>query len=195
MFAVHYEIALPTDYDMGIIRDRVAGRGSATDDWPDLAFKAYLIREAGVGGSLVNQYAPFYLWNDTPGFHRFMWDGGFGNIIRDFGRPPAQHWQGLAFEPGPSVGATPAAATRDTWSLGAQQAPSAAIADAISEVEAIAVAPEAHSVALAIDPRRWELVRFTLWRDAAPADAPGAHFQVLHLSSPGLGAVRPGRHW
>ncbi|WNI19302.1 DUF4865 family protein [Actinacidiphila sp. ITFR-21] len=33
--------------------------------------------------------------------------------------------------------------------------------------------PGVHSVALAVDPRRWELARFTLWQDAAPEE-PGS---------------------
>ncbi len=32
LFAMQYEITLPTDYDMGIIRKRVAVGGSALDD-------------------------------------------------------------------------------------------------------------------------------------------------------------------
>ena len=48
MHAMQYEIPLPADYDMGIIRHRVATRGSALDDWAGLGVKAYLIRERGV---------------------------------------------------------------------------------------------------------------------------------------------------
>lgn len=195
MFAVHYELTLPTDYDMEIVRERVRGRGAVTDDWPDLGFKAYLMREAGTGGSPVNQYAPFYLWNDTPGFNRFMWDGGFGNIVRDFGRPAAQHWTGLAFEPGPAIDGVPSVATKETIAIPADLDPAVAIAHAIGEATAIALSSQVHSTALAIDPRGWQLVRFTLWHEQAPLDAPGAHFQVLHFSSPGLSALRPGRHW
>lgn len=195
MFAVHYEIPLPTDYDMAIIRERVATRGAVTDTWPDLGLKAYMIREAGRHGSPVNAYAPFYLWNGTPGFNRFMWDGGFGNIVRDFGRPPAKQWSGLAFDPGPAIGATPRTATRRTWSIPADLDPAVAIAHAIGETGTVAISGAVHSTALAIDTRAWELVQFTLWRDEAPADAPGEHFQVLHLSSPGLHEIRPGRYW
>jgi hypothetical protein len=61
MHAMQYEITLPADYDMEIIRERVATRGAALDDFAGLGLKAYLIRERGVDGSPVNQYAPFYL--------------------------------------------------------------------------------------------------------------------------------------
>lgn len=35
--------------------------------------------------------------------------------------------------------------------------------------------------ALAVDPRHWQLVHFTLWRDSSPPMA-GTRYQVLHLS-------------
>ena len=42
MITMQYRIALPADYDMGIIRQRIAARGHLTDDFPQLSFKAYL---------------------------------------------------------------------------------------------------------------------------------------------------------
>ena len=72
MHAMQYEITLPADYDMTIIRRRVATRGSATDAFPGLGVKAYAIRERGVLGSPVNQYAPFYLWADPAGMNQFL---------------------------------------------------------------------------------------------------------------------------
>ncbi|SCD81378.1 protein of unknown function, partial [Streptomyces sp. SolWspMP-sol7th] len=58
MHAKQYEITLPADYDMGVIRRRVAVGGHVLDDRPGLGLKAYVIRERGVEGSPVNQYAP-----------------------------------------------------------------------------------------------------------------------------------------
>ena len=69
----HYPINLPTDYDMGIIRERVRTRGSALDDREGLVMKAYCVREAGVDGATGNQYAPFYLWADTAAAGQFHW--------------------------------------------------------------------------------------------------------------------------
>jgi hypothetical protein len=42
MLTMQYRIALPADYDMAIIRKRIADRGHLTDALPQLAFKAYL---------------------------------------------------------------------------------------------------------------------------------------------------------
>jgi hypothetical protein len=40
-----------------------------------------------------------------------------------------------------------------------------------------------HSIALAIDPRSWQLVVFTLW-EYAPAAVTELCYEVLHVSSP-----------
>ena len=189
MHAMQYEIPLPADYDMAVIRHRVATRGSAFDEWAGLGVKAYLIRERGVDGSPVNAYAPFYLWNDAPGMNRFLWGGGFGNIVRDFGRPPVRQWMGLAFARGPAAGATPRTATRLDAPV-PEGDPSAAIEPALDQLAVRAEQPDVHSTALVIDPYSWQLTHFTLG-----GATPGTRYQVLHLSSPGLDALEPGRHW
>lgn len=67
---------MPADYDMAIIRSRVATRGSRTDDFVGLGLKAYGIREKGINGSTVNQYAPFYLWATPAGMNDFLFGQG-----------------------------------------------------------------------------------------------------------------------
>ena len=62
MHVMSYEITLPADYNMAIIRRRVADRGSTTDAFPGLGLKAYLMRERDGVSSPVNAYATFYLW-------------------------------------------------------------------------------------------------------------------------------------
>ncbi|GAA3244074.1 hypothetical protein GCM10020256_69460 [Streptomyces thermocoprophilus] len=112
MHAMQYEITLPADYDMGIVRDRVARRGHLLDNWPGLGAKAYLVRERGVHGSPVNAYAPFYLWNTGEGMNAFLWGGAFQGVADDFGRPAVRQWSGLAVEDGPAVGSPAALAVR-----------------------------------------------------------------------------------
>ena len=112
MHALQYELTLPADYDMGIVRDRVARRGHLLDAWQGLGVKAYLVRERGVHGSPVNQYAPFYLWNTVEGMNAFLWGGGFQGIADDFGRPPVRQWTGLAYEEGVAADAPAAVAVR-----------------------------------------------------------------------------------
>jgi hypothetical protein len=192
---MNYRITLPADYDMGIIRQRVATRGHLLDDFPGLGAKAYLIRERGVEDSPVNQYAPFYLWNTPQGMNSFLWGPGFRGLVADFGRPVVEHWTGLGFARGPAFGSVPRAAGRRAWPLEPGDDPAAVIAEALAELPALAARPGTHSVALAVDPRHWELVRFTLRERTAPP-APGEdRYQVLHLSAPGLDDIETGQQW
>ncbi len=193
MYAMQYEITLPADYDMAIIRRRVATKGSSFDAIPGLGLKAFLIRERGVADSPVNQYAPFYLWEDVEGMGGFLWGGGgFGGIVDSFGRPAVEHWTGIAFQPGPAVQATPLAASRRIEPIPAG-ADLTALADRERRVlEDRALTPGVHSSAVAIDPRQWQVVRFTLWEKANP-ETNETSYEVLHLSRPRLaGLAKPG---
>lgn len=194
MYAMNYEITLPADYDMQIIRNRVATKGAGTDNFPGLGLKAYCIRERGVADSPVNQYAPFYLWANLNGMHQFLWGDPFKALYTSFGRPVVQHWAGLAFERGPAFSVTPRAATRRAEFLPADAEPAPFIEEALTRLRQYASDPAVHSTAIAIDPRHWELVHFTLWRDTAPAEA-GTRYEVLHLSAPQLGELETGRRW
>ncbi|MEU2250805.1 DUF4865 family protein [Streptomyces sp. NPDC019224] len=193
MHAMQYEITLPADYDMGVIRHRVATRGHLLDDFPGLGLKAYLIRERGEA-SPVNQYAPFYLWTRPEGMNAFLWGAGFQGVVQDFGRPVVRHWTGLSYERGPARGALPRTATRHRSPVPSSVAPADAVEAALEESRRLAEAPGVVATALAADPRHWELLRFTLWDHPAPK-APGERYQVLHLSSPEQGRLGEGRQW
>lgn len=201
MHALQYEITLPADYDMEIIRDRVATRGHALDDRPGLGLKAYVIRERGVAGSPVNQYAPFYLWQDTGAMSHFLvGGGGFQGIVADFGRPVAQHWAGVGLVAGPARGAAsaPRAASRRLTAIPAGEPGdlAALFEREVAELEELSGRDGVHTAALAVDPRHWQLLRFVLWEgEVGVSDEATERYEVLHLSSPGLDAMRPGRLW
>ncbi|GAA4261963.1 DUF4865 family protein [Dactylosporangium darangshiense] len=175
MDAMQYELTLPTDYDMGTIRERVRRNGHALDERAGLGLKAYLIRTAGVDGSPVNQYAPFYLWNSAAAMTGFLiGGGGFQNIVRDFGRPPVRHWTAVATLAGPARDEAPVAATRLVAPLAWGE-----------ELPELAERPGLHTAAVAFDMYHWQLVRFALWSTPDPHD-PGAteRYEVLHVSAP-----------
>ena len=202
MYATQYEITLPADYDMQIIRKRVAGAGHVFDDRAGLGMKAYLIRERGVAGSPVNQYAPFYLWNDGGAMAHFLvGGGGFQNIVRDFGRPVVRQWTGLACHAGPAHGATPQAAARRLTPVpddpgGTGTGLATLIEQETERLRELGRRDGLHTAALAVDPHHWQLVRFTLWADAAAEDADAAErYEGLHLSAPGLAGLPQGRCW
>jgi len=85
MIATQYKITLPSNYDMNIIKDRVKNNGYKTDGFEDLKFKLYLITEKGENGNLQNSYSPLYLWKDSNGLNKFLFNGFYDNIITSFG--------------------------------------------------------------------------------------------------------------
>ena len=185
MLAMQYELPLPADYDMGVIRRRVAERGHRLDAFPGLGLKAYLIRERTEAGGR-NQYAPFYLWNYLTAAGSFFWGGeGFGGIVASFGRPPVLSWHGIDCRRGPAYGQTGTHATRDTGTLAEDVDPQAAVAALTTETIALASEPDIVIAALAVDPRTWQWMRFAL-RTAPPAPSTAICWEVLHLSIPEL---------
>ncbi|UNS99858.1 DUF4865 family protein [Streptomyces tubbatahanensis] len=204
MYAKQYEITLPADYDMETIRKRVSEGGHALDDRAGLGLKAYVIRERGIDGSPVNQYAPFYLWNDSGAMAHFLvGGGGFQNIVRDFGRPAARHCTGIACHAGPARTALPRAASRRLTSIPSDADPdgtglglSALIEHETEQLRRLCGHEGVHTAALAVDPHHWQLLRFVLWADScAPDEEATERYEVLHLSAPGLDDLPEGRGW
>ncbi|WP_223773254.1 DUF4865 family protein [Streptomyces sp. 135] len=194
MHAMQYEITLPADYDMGVIRDRVASKGHLLDAYAGLGFKAYLMRERDRDSSPVNQYAPFYLWNTAAGMNSFLWGPGFQGLARGFGRPAVRHWPVLAYEDQAAPGSTARAAV-----CRRREIPEAADLPHLAEELAVparklTVEEGAVSALTAVDPRTWEAVHFSLWEHEAP-EGLGDVFQVLHLSTPEREKLRNGRQW
>jgi hypothetical protein len=178
MQLMQYEISLPADYDMGIIRRRVEKAAPLLDDFDGLALKVYAIREGA-----KNQYAPFYLWHDVDAMNRFLWfGGGFGRILDSFGRPAVQHWLGLTNGPGPAREKRPTHASKQVEALSPDADPIAAVERAIAQAAKRASRPGVHTVAAGIDPRGWELVQFTLWNTSPDEDE--QRYEVLHISAP-----------
>ncbi|NEB77737.1 DUF4865 family protein [Streptomyces sp. SID14478] len=194
MHAMQYEITLPADYDMGIIRDRVATKGHLLDDFPGLGAKAYLMRERGVDGSPVNQYAPFYLWTSPRGMNSFLWGPGFQGIVHDFGRPVVQHWTGVAYEDGEAAGRAARSAVRRRTPIDADADLPSLMAESAQEVAQLAVGTGVLYAAAAVDPRTWELLTFSVWDSDTPK-ASGDVYQVLHLSQPERDRLPRGEQW
>ncbi|GHH09364.1 DUF4865 family protein [Streptomyces lanatus] len=182
MHAMQYRLTLPADYDMEIVRRRVAGKGHLLDGWEGLGLKAYLMRERGVRGSPVNEYAPFYLWDTVAGMNSFLWGGPFQGIADDFGRPSVRQWTGLAYEEGRGSPARVAVLRRQQVPDGVRLADVAA--EAVRETERLACEEGAVLAASAVDTSRWESIHFSLWENDTPT-ADGDVYEVLHLSEPG----------
>lgn len=115
--------------------------------------------------------------------------------MNDFGRPVVQHWAGVAYEEGPASASAPRTATRLRTPLGEAVPPGEAVAEAVVRHAREARRDGVVASALAVDPRHWELLSFTLWADPEAPSGEGERFRVLHLSEPGraeLGRAEPG---
>lgn len=194
MYAMQYQITLPADYDMNIIRQRVANNGHRLDQFPGLGLKTFLIREQGVNGSPVNEYAPFYLWASLTGMTNFLWEGGgFSGILSSFGRPAVQNWTGVIARRGSAYDRKPTHATRYVEALPAHSNPQTLVEELRAESQSRAMRPNVNLIAYGIDVRHWELVRFTLWSEA-PTDN-SDRYDILHVCRPHLDEILDdGRH-
>jgi len=191
VLGTQYSIALPADYDMARIRRRVAERGHLLDRLPGLGLKAYLVEDLAHAGRR-NQYAPFYLWTDPAAASRFfLGGGGFGGIVRDFGRPSVSTWLGAVFERGPAYRTAPVAAHLLRRPLEPSTDPSDETERLQQEVRHRSGEDRIHSVVGLIDPVRWEAALLTLL--VAPSVDEASHgttYEVLHLSAPGMDGLR-----
>lgn len=186
MIAMQYAIPLPADYDMAIIRRRVAEKGRLFDDFPGLAFKAWLYaaRDDHELPGHDNLYAPFYLWRDSAGMNAFLNGAGFAALSHDFGRPVVRTWIPWQAELGDDLrGAI--CATREVVSI-PDHADLAEWQRTETESARAAMADGALAAVTACNPADWTLVRFRLWPEARACLA-GAECQVYrvgHVSQP-----------
>ena len=182
MYAMQYRVTLPADYDMHIIRDRVARGGPVFDGFPGLNLKAFLIREKA-SGAAANEYAPFYVWDTIDGMRFFCWgELGYSAIVRDFGRHPIQDWTVI----GVTEGAIPLDQAR-SMSITMHPLPDgAAPADVIDELTRgflDSVAPTTVRRIAAVDITTWTVVLADLSADAPARDAYSTTYEVLHVST------------
>ncbi|MEW9571921.1 DUF4865 family protein [Rhodanobacter sp. Si-c] len=186
MIAMQYAITLPADYDMAIIRRRIAEKGHLLDDLPGLAFKAWL--HAARGDRELpgrdNLYAPFYLWRDGEGMDAFLGGSGFATLAHDFGRPVVRTWIPWQTELAADLRSA-ACATRELVAI-----PVHADLAELRAAEAAAARQDRAAGALAAinayDPTDWTLLRFRLWSTLRP-DLAGGDRQVCrvgHVSQP-----------
>jgi hypothetical protein len=185
MIAMQYRIPLPADYDMAIIRQRIADRGHLTDHLDGLAFKAYLHGRADAArvGS-QNAYAPFYVWRQSQGLSDFLSGPGFAAVVASFGRPVVRTWMvwDAEFSSDLSVATY---ATHDTAMISPQTTLEETRRREQKLVRA-ALDQGAEAAVSAFDPTTWTLMRFALWRDASAAhETPRADaYAVGHISQP-----------
>lgn len=181
MLAMQYSIALPPEFTLDKVRERVSRRRGLFDNHEGLVHKSFLYN----AGEQV--YAPFYLWKDVTAARDFLLDELFKGVVETFSRHRVRSWLTVHVAHG-NRSITPAYARREIDVIAPEEkldlflAQEKAAQDALLKNDALCM----HVVA--IDADRWEILRFSLWKDAASAEKPGCDavvgYDVLHVSQP-----------
>jgi heme-degrading monooxygenase HmoA len=177
MIAMQYRFVLPADYDMTIIRERIASKGPLLDDLPGLVFKAYLHAEQP-----EHAYAPFYLWRDAEAMHSFLNGPAFAGVARAFGWPSVHTWT-----PWHSTVGSDVRQARHATSSSNGIAPYSALATLREQEEEYAqraLRQGALAVVVGFEPVTWTITRLCLWRDKPANAAAEQHYSVGHVSAP-----------
>jgi hypothetical protein len=187
MIAMQYTIRLADDYGAQNIRARVQQRYAMFDNMPGLAHKSYLFSETD------RLYAPFYIWADHDAARDFLIGDVFQNVSDTFSRPRVRTWNVLAYDIfDPNL--APALAVRESDAIEPEGRLSELAKTERAGHNTLRGQSGLHSHAVALDADRWELVRFSWWRDEAAAknkvhaDAVQT-YDVLHLSTPPAGKI------
>ena len=171
MHAMRYAITLPGDYDMTIIRNRVAKSGHLMDGFQDLLFKAYLISEKAAG-ALQNSYNPLYVWKGAAGMNKFIFDGYFDNILRDFG------WQHI------EIGVAASTALTDAFKDSKYITEEIAAINPTTSLKnhKLQAQPQNDETGKLVvyNPDKWQQAVFTFYRDKPETEK--TRYEILHLS-------------
>jgi hypothetical protein len=186
MITMQYRIGLPADYDMDIIRQRIADRGHLTDDFSHLAFKTYLYadRKEAYAAGRENLYAPFYLWHNQEGMNAFLGGPGFAGVVESFGRPIVRTWSVWRAETAPSLSAA-RYASREIAPISAHTKLEALRDEEDAKVQK-AIDDGALAAISAFDPTSWTFMRFRLWPGAIdrPEGDDADVYAIGHISQP-----------
>lgn len=183
MYAMQYQITLPADYDMEIIRERVRRTGHLMDGFAGLEFKAYLMQEKAKGATR-NSYAPFYVWRDLDGLRSFCWgEPGYSAIVRDFGRQPIQGWTVDQLIDGPATYDEARSLTVTNVPLPTGVAPSQCLA-AMTDQFLASIEHSTVALVTAVDVTAWSVALVELSSKSADQSRGDAVcYEVRHVSS------------
>lgn len=181
MLAMQYSIQLPHSYDDALIEERVVERSQLFDNLDGMMHKAFLYN------SQDKLYAPFYVWANIEEAQNFLMHELFQGVIDSFNRPRVRDWFVLEqSEAKHSI--TPTFAVQEIDLIAAEESLEKRIAYETSMLRELEANEDLYYALVALDPNRWEVIRYHLWKDAKTASRPTADcvqtFKVMHVSEP-----------
>lgn len=185
MLAMQYSIQLPAGYDDKLITQRVEQRSKLFDDLDGLLHKAFLYNAAD------KLYAPFYVWQNMAQARQFLLDQLFRGVMESFKRPRVRNWVVLSQAYG-NRSIQPLHAIREVDSIPPDQDIEAMLQQEQALQQELLKDENLYYHLTAIDPDRWEVIRYHLWLNAACAPRLGSDciqtYDVLHVSEPSAAA-------
>lgn len=167
MIVMQYSFTLPANYDMQIIRNRIAESGLKLNGFPQLIFKGYLYSikdDNELDSPKENQYAPFYLWESNESMIFFLANPGYQQLEKDFGRPRISYEIPIIYSNKTSLTSAKYLKkevihiSRDSNIADIIEQERALDTDTLSPIENILVA-----YISSLDPEQWLLTRWTFW--------------------------------
>ncbi|MDE3059948.1 MAG: DUF4865 family protein [Pseudomonadota bacterium] len=181
MLAMQYSIPLPPNHDAALIRRRVEARSTLFDGHSGLVHKSFLYNQK------ENFYAPFYVWRDVIQARDFLLDDLFKGVIDTFSRHRVRSWFVLHMAYGNrSLKATHA--LREIDVVPPDLRLEAFVTSEKAAQQEMLADPNLYLHLTAFDADRWEVLRFSLWKDKGSAARPVSDayltYDVLHVSEP-----------
>jgi hypothetical protein len=192
MFIKQYTVALPADYDMSVIRRRIAEKSPPFDALQGLGVKVFLIRERGICGAQANQYAPVYLWPAIEPMWGFVATHLFRGILDSFGWTPIHSWPAFAFASEHDADfKSVRSVSRESMQVPAESSLESLRREEMARArELVSNNDDLIARAVGIDMSDWTLVRFDYWRCEQSALPQGAwSYEAVHVSAPNADAL------
>lgn len=184
MLAMQYSIALAPDYDARLIRERVAARRELFDGHAGLVHKSFLYNDQ------EKLYAPFYIWKDVSEARDFLLNDLFHGVVETFSRHRVRSWYTVHVGYG-NRAVQAQYALREVDTIAAEEKLETYLAHEKAQQQALLANPNLYMHVVAFDAERWQILRFSLWKDKASAERPACdafqEYEVLHVSEPSNG--------
>ena len=182
LLAMQYTISLPEGYDAKRVRERVDVRSRLFDGHDGLVHKSFLYNDEG------KLYAPFYVWKNVVEARDFLMDDLFKGVIEAFSRHRVRSWFVVQMGYG-NRSLKPTYARREIDAIAPEERLDIFLNAEKMHQETLLSNPNLYMHVIAIDADRWEIMRFSLWKDNASAEEPAsdAHleFTVMHVTENG----------